>query len=306
MTIAPILLLIFNRPETTRRIISELRKIKPSILYVAADGPRKNNPGDKTLCRETREVISEIDWVCEVKVLYRNHNLGCGKAVSEGVTWFFSHEKEGIILEDDCLPSRSFFLFCSTLLDKYREETKVMHISGLNWQKGKWWGKGSYYFSVYPGIWGWATWRDRWKKYCYYIDDVDIEKFVSNGELERITANKKEQEYHLNSFKESLVVDTWDYQWKFTVFKNKGICIFPNLNLVSNIGFGLNATHTKNIYSKDANRKKYEMIFPLSHPKELKVHKKADKEMARMKFLGDNSKIQTPQFCKGIIKRLFQ
>ena len=161
----PILFLIFNRPEITARVFQEIRKAKPKQIYIAADGPRIDHPDDTALCNKTRQICDSIDWDCEVKTLFREENLGCQLAVSNAIDWFFKHESEGIILEDDCLPSQSFFHFCAELLDFYRDDEEIMCISGNNFQQGRGDDEESYYFSRYPHCWGWATWRRAWNKY---------------------------------------------------------------------------------------------------------------------------------------------
>ena len=165
-----VLLVIFNRPETTQVVFEAIRKAKPPRLYVAADGPRTEVPSDAKKCKEAREIINQVDWDCEVKTLFREKGLGCGLGPSSAFTWFFEHEEDGIILEDDCLPSQSFFWFCEELLERYRHDNRVMHIGGNNFLNG--WQKDrdySYYFSNSGHIWGWATWRRAWKLFDFNI-----------------------------------------------------------------------------------------------------------------------------------------
>jgi hypothetical protein len=163
--VAPILFLVFNRPETTARVFEAIRNAKPSRLYIAADGPRDFIYNEYAVCAKTREIASRVDWDCDVETLFRAENLGCKAAVSSAISWFFSHEEEGIILEDDCLPCESFFYFTTILLEKYRHDERIAHIAGSNFQDGKKVGDGSYYFSDLYNIWGWATWKRVWKDY---------------------------------------------------------------------------------------------------------------------------------------------
>ena len=165
MNIAPVLFLIFNRPETTIQVFSAIKKAQPNRLYIAADGPRPEYPDEVNHCKIARTIATNVDWDCEVKTLFRDQNLGCRLAVSQAIDWFFEQEPEGIILEDDCLPNQSFFWFCKELLEKYRNETRIMHIGGTNFQFGKNRTNYSYYFSRYAHIWGWASWRREWKYY---------------------------------------------------------------------------------------------------------------------------------------------
>lgn len=256
----PILLLIFNRERSTMSVLEEVKKLKPSSIYIACDGAR-NKEEEEIVVRLRETVLSFIDWKCEIKTLFRNENLGCRESVSRSINWFFSEVEEGIILEDDCLPNQSFFKFCSKMLERYREDKSIWHISGCNFQEGIKRGDGSYYFSHYAHIWGWATWRDRWDSYDVYICEKSDDKFIEN-----IFLHKKVQKYWKKIFllMKNREINTWDYQWLFTVWKNRGKSITPNVNLISNIGFGHDATHTKEI-SSQANLPRIDMesiIFP--------------------------------------------
>ncbi len=272
----PILFLVFNRPDETRRVFETIRRARPKQLFVAADGPRADRENEFESCREVREIINNIDWDCELKTFFRDQNLGCGLAVSGAITWFFEHVEQGIILEDDCLPNESFFTFCSELLTRYESNEKVMHISGNNFQNGLWRGDGSYYFSQFAHIWGWATWKRAWVQY-----DLDLKKFPDFRKkkiISKIIKDKKQAKFWLNIFEAGFIksVDTWDYAWSFAFFSNNGYAILPNRNLVSNIGFGINATHT---VEKDIKLEKLEIfkLDELIHPSELKINKEADK-----------------------------
>ncbi|MCX6762599.1 MAG: hypothetical protein NT093_02335 [Candidatus Moranbacteria bacterium] len=240
----PVLFLIFNRPDVSQRVFNEIKKAKPSKLYVAADGPRKSKEGESSRCEETRKIIEQVDWECKIVTLFREDNLGCKIAVSSAITWFFDHEEEGIILEDDCLPNPTFFKYCEELLNKYRYDERVMHISGDNFQFGKKRGDGSYYFSIYPYIWGWATWRRSWKKYDVNMRSFPL--FKKQNQIRNIFENKQMQGYWMRIFERSFrgEIDTWDYQWTYTVWSQGGLSIFPNVNLISNIGHNAEATHT--------------------------------------------------------------
>jgi hypothetical protein len=269
-----VLFLVFNRPDPTRRVFEEIRRARPSRLYVAADGPRHNRKGEAELCRQTREVVNGIDWECQVFTLFREQNLGCRRAVSSSIDWFFAREEEGIILEDDCLPNESFFRFCGELLEKHRHEPRVMHISGSNFQYGQQRGAASYFYSRIPHIWGWATWRRAWQQY-----DVDIKtfpEFVRNKQITRIFAEKESQQYWNFHFRRMYRgSDTWDYQWAYAIFKADGLCITPNVNLISNIGFGAAATHATETNSPVANLPTHE-ITRITHPAQLAADQAAD------------------------------
>lgn len=236
----PILFLVFNRPVTTNAVFQKIKEVQPKKLYIAADGPR--NEGESLKCEEVKTIFAAIYWDCEVKTLYRDKNLGSGKAVSEAITWFFDQEEQGIILEDDCLPDLSFFNYCSVLLRRYSSNKSVWHISGNNFQNGKIRGRGSYYFSMYNHTWGWATWRDRWEHFKFDALEYNIELL-----LEPYTDNKEVAKYfYKHKFRlEKKQVDAWDYQYLFSMWLNKGLSIIPNKNLVRNIGFGGTASNTK-------------------------------------------------------------
>ena len=242
----PLLFLVFNRPDTTRKVFDKIREAKPEVLFVAADGPRSHRENESELCEQVRATIDKgIDWPCEVHKLYRDKNLGCGKAVSQAITWFFQHVEEGIILEDDTLPDESFFDYCEQLLERYRDSPEVMMISGNNFRFKKNKIPDSYAFTKYSSIWGWATWRRAWAFYNYDIADWPVLK--EQGFLQNIFSNQQEIIYWSEVFDKTYkgVEDTWDYQWYYTFLKHNGLAIEPARNLVMNIGFREDATHTK-------------------------------------------------------------
>lgn len=219
------------------RILESIRNQRPAQLFIAADGPRHLKPGEDALCRETRDtVMNRIDWPCEVRTLFREQNMGCARAVSSAINWFFSQVEEGIILEDDCLPDPTFYDFCTTLLERYRNNDRVMHIGGSNYQAGIARGNASYYYSRYAHIWGWATWRRAWQ---YYDFSLQRYRHSSTEDLPPQFARE------LDAFFEEKV-DTWDTQWFLTVLFNKGLSVTPNTNIIRNIGYGKEATHTRN------------------------------------------------------------
>lgn len=272
----PILFIIFNRPDTTQIVFDQLKKIKHKKLYVAADGPRRSKVGEAEKCTLTRNIINMINWDCEVKKLFNDENLGCKKAVSNAITWFFENEEQGIILEDDVVPNQSFFYFCSELLEYYKDDNSVMHISGNNFFYNKIKLSTSYYFSIYPHIWGWATWRRAWK--LFNPDIPDFPEYKSENLISNTLNQSKEKKYWLRKFE--LVynnqVDTWDYQWLYTIWKNRGLCITPAKNLATNIGFGEDATHTVNRNSKLADLPAEE-ILSIIHPTEKNISEKLDR-----------------------------
>ena len=278
----PVLFLIFNRPDTTERVFEIIREQKPSFLYIAADGPRADKNGDAEKCRQTREIINKIDWECEVKTLFRERNLGCKLAVSSAISWFFENVEEGIILEDDCLPSNCFFNYCEILLEKYRHDTRIMHISAENPLDISF-GDSSYYFSKIPHIWGWASWRRAWQKYDVEFQNFD--NFINNNLIENVFQENYVQKYWNKIFSrvKNGKINTWDYQWTYALFVNHGLSINPNKNMVSNIGFGVEgATHTA-VSEKCANRITFE-IDKIIHSEFILPNKEALKGILKERY----------------------
>ena len=229
-----VLFLVFNRPDTTRQVFEAIRQAKPPRLYVAADGPREGKLGEVESVKKVRTIATAVDWPCEVKTLFRDKNLGCRKGISSAITWFFEQEEQGIILEDDCLPSLSFFKFCEIMLDKYRENKSVWMISGFNpHQPGI--SSSEYFMSQNPSVWGWASWRDRWVHYT-----VDI-NYVRKKEPNWLTGLKL-PDYVISHYDKvfsdtaSGKIDTWAYQLSFLILKNNGNTIKSFANLIKNIG----------------------------------------------------------------------
>jgi GT2 family glycosyltransferase len=278
----PVLFLIFNRPETTRKVMEAIRKIRPAKLYIAADGPRPSRKEDVEKCREVREIASVIDWECDVTKLFRNENLGCGKGPSSAISWFFEHETEGIILEDDCLPSPDFFPFCAELLERYRYDTRIMQIGGNNFGEGKRKGEYSYFFSNMIYIWGWATWRRAWKLYDYemnHYNEITRKRYLDGhyDNYERDHFNYIFKKMHTGDDRLSRKT-VWDYQWQFICKINSGLIIVPERNLVTNLGFGADATNTKDPLGIGYDLKLDEMGFPLTHPEFTMASRQRDRQ----------------------------
>ncbi len=276
----PILLLVFNRPDMTRNILGILSELQPTRLYIVADGPRMGNDVDQTRCDAVKKLCLEINWECSVNRLYRIKNMGAARSVGGGIDWFFEQEEMGIILEDDCVPGNNFFQFCEELLLKYQKDQRIFHIGGNNFNLSKTYGDEDYYFSIFNHIWGWATWKRAWKHYHFDIDIEDISKmnaFIKNREILL---------YFKNQFDNAIQgrVDAWDYRWTFACWKNHGLSVVPNKNLVSNIGFGDDATHTKNISSPQNSVPTQSIYFPLNHPTRIKANQRADLSSFRRIF----------------------
>lgn len=294
--ITPVLFLIFNRPDVTRKVFSAIREAQPPRLYVAADGPHLGNQEEEKRCLAARSVLNKVDWKCEVKTLFRKENLGCRKAVSEAISWFFKHEQEGIILEDDCFPSQSFLWYCQELLECYRDDKRIMHIGGANFQFGRNRTPYDYYFSRYPHVWGWASWRRSWKYYR------DIEQW-SPEKLNMVFRSMESNYYFIRYWKsvyrkvKNGEIDTWDSLWAFSCWAQNGLAIVPDINLVSNIGFGENSTHTK-VTSNVSKIPAHEIRFPLHHPHQMVRLKDSDSYTELVQYF--------KPFLIRIISKLFQ
>ena len=281
---SPILFLIFNRPDTTTRVFAAIRQARPARLYVAADGPRKDREGEAERCAEARRVATDVDWPCEVFTLFRDENLGCRRAVSGAVTWFFEQEEEGVILEDDCLPDPSFFPFCTTLLERYRDNPRIMCITGNNFQHDMGGWPHSYYYSIHNHIWGWASWRRAWNHYDAELDG--FENAAARLLLRRLSRVPGFVDYWSAIFERAKrgEIDTWDYQWAWSCWANGGLTCTPRTNLVSNIGFGPSATHTTSENSALANLPASAIEFPLRPPPRIEASVRFDDHVARTVF----------------------
>ncbi len=268
----PILFLTFNRPDKTARVFDAIKKAQPKKLYLASDGPRKTKEGEEKLVLETREIISAIDWDCAVYKLYREENLGCKKAVSSAISWFFEHEEMGIVLEDDCLPHETFFPYAESMLHRYKEDESIFHINGSNLLPIEALSSvdTTYYFSKNVHVWGWATWKRAWEKYSLEMEGLD--SLETQKTIRAQFADKKISSFWLSLFNHirKNQTDTWDAQWAFTVLKNNGVCVTPRVNLIENIGFDASATHTKNDDNESV--KQSEALSEFSHlvPKDSK------------------------------------
>lgn len=282
----PILLIVFNRLECLRQVFQRIREVRPQRLYVAADGPRTDRKGEAEQCAAVRDyVLGHIDWECQVETLFREQNLGCGKAVSSAISWFFSQEELGVILEDDCLVDKSFFPYAAELLERFRDDQRIGVISALNFLSGSIRTRHSYYFSrVDCGLWGWASWRRVWKDF-----DLDVklfpelltndELFCCQGERERWVLTTS-----LNGLLELGDYNTWDYQLAFACQVNSRLSIVPSVNLVENLGVMGEATHT---VQREISRRRLvaeSMPFPLRHPPYIMSHLEHDRRIVREVF----------------------
>jgi hypothetical protein len=272
----PVLLTVFRRPDTTREVLEAIRAVRPSRMYVAADGPNPARAGEAEACAKTREIATRIDWPCELRTLFSDRNLGCRLGMITAIDWFFSNEPEGIILEDDVVPVPSFFAYCAELLDRYRTDSRIAMIGGTNLLRGARWGDASYYFSRTFPVWGWATWRRAWQLYDRNM--ALWEPFrAANGfaQLGLPRLYERAFSWDFNAVASGRV-DTWDYQWLFTGLAHNMWSLVPQVNLVSNIGFGAGAVHTRSAESEFSRLETQAMPFPLNHPTFFAANQAAD------------------------------
>lgn len=254
----PILFTTFNRPKETFKVFNVIKSIKPTVLYISSDGPRENNNEDRVNVLKCRSITKLVDWDCRLETLFRDENLGCKNAMSSSIDWFFSNEENGIILEDDCLPDPTFFNYCEILLNHFKDNEKIAMISGLNLIQNKLQIKDDITLSKYPFIWGWASWRRVWKEY-----DVNMKNWPRDKKtiISNVSKRNKTRKYleKLLDRTYNQEIDTWDYQLYYLMLKKKMFCVVPKNNMITNIGFGINATHTKNKNSEKSLLKKSSM-----------------------------------------------
>jgi len=286
----PVVFFIFKRPDTTKLVFEAIRQARPTRLYIFADGPRKEVAREDEMCRLTREVVQNVDWPCEVYREYSDMNLGVDRRIVSGLDLVFSKEEEAIILEDDCLPSQSFFRFCSELLDRYRDDNRIMAISGSNFHYKRFQSSESYYFSrFHVPPWGWATWRRAWK---LYDDSVSLWPEIKKGDrLRDILRHREAEEYWWLILEDCYHKGpnyAWDYVWTFTNWVNNGFIITPYTNMVKNIGYRSDAVHTNRV-DRLANIEAEDISFPLNHPKVFICHEAADQVYKDFKF-GKNAR----------------
>ena len=275
----PVALIIFNRPDTTKRVFEQVAKAKPRRLFIIADGPRGDRPGEREKCAAVRTIVEGVSWDCEVFKNYSDVNLGCGRGPAAAITWVFEHVEEAIILEDDCLPDQSFFRFCHELLEKYRHDERVMSISGTKIASDSTRLPYSYFFSRLPKGWGWATWRRAWEHFDF---DLNLwPELRDTSWLGQILEDPSAVGSWSHVFDRVLAsdetVDYWDHQWTFASWVQNGLAVVPQTNLVSNIGFGEDGTHTKNPTGFGACLPTAEIRFPLRHPPYIEPYAEADR-----------------------------
>lgn len=276
---SPILLLGWTRPDKVRQSLAAIARVKPARLFVSLDGPRDST--DRVLINKTIALVHKsVDWPCDLQIKVADSHLGLRRAVVGGIEWFFHHVEEGIIVEDDCVGSEDFFRFCDEMLERYRSVPNILQIAGDNSVSVGRMKKTSYSFISYPHIWGWATWKRAWQKY-----DDGLEGWRGHRdrgttrEVFRSRLQQKIWEPIFDRLADDNVPDTWDWRWTASAFLERGLSIQPHRNLVSNVGFGSTATHTKRItYRSNAATTS---IFPLVHPRVVKTDRRVESQVTR-------------------------
>lgn len=272
----PVAFFIFNRPDRTARVFAEIARARPATLLVVADGPRPDRTGERESCLAARAVVDQIDWPCELLTNFADSNLGCKRRVSTGLDWVFEQVEEAIILEDDCLPDATFFPFCTELLERFRDDPRVSMICGSNFQQGRRRSPHSYFFGLHVTVWGWASWRRTWRNY-----DVEMRRWPELRDTSWLTdllINPVAVKYWRTTFEAAFQgeFDTWDWQFFFFWWSQNMLAVVPNRNLVSNIGFGDQGSHTRESLPTMAGLPLEPMRFPLHHLPEVYLDRDAD------------------------------
>ena len=291
----PILLIGYNRPESIKKVINSLKRVRPERVYIFCDGPKINNIDNQRKVEMVREVCKKnIDWNCKIKTNFKDQNMGCRAGVKHAIDWFFSQEEAGIILEDDIVPIESFFWFCQEMLEHYKYDTRIAQICGLSREADTYPLKASYSFTRFPHIWGWATWSRSWK---LYDDNMTNWSEIKNRKILKQLGDKNYYSYWTNHFDlmSDNIIDTWDYIWAYSVFTQNMISVVPKYNLISNIGFNQDATHTSNFEGKLP--KPIELEFPIVHPVDFLIDDTVTNDIAYQTM-------NSPQYKTKLIYRL--
>ena len=278
----PILFITFIKENETKQIFETIRQVKPDRLYLASDGARIEKQGEKEKVENLRKwLVSNVNWNCEVKTKFNEKNLGCGHGPADAISWFFENQEMGIILEDDILADLSFFRFCDELLKKYKDDDRIGQIGGFN-RIDKEIKSSEYYFSKYPQIWGWASWRRAWADYDFTISSWERLRntdFVYHAFSNKYFAKEKIETYNKTYNSRGEYYNTWDFQWTFCNLVQNRLTIIPSCNLITNIGFNKDATHTFDKKDPRKNIQRGEIIFPLKHPVSFVCDSRRDKKL---------------------------
>jgi len=298
-----VLIIAFNRPESVKQVFESVRKAKPPRLYISVDAPRPNKGMEETLlCDQVKAVFDGVDWECQVFKLYHELNQGCKLGPVNAINWFFQHEEFGIILEDDIVPLDSFYNYCEELLIKYKDDNRIGLIGGSNLTSNMYEAKESYVFSYYTHIWGWATWRRAWE--TYDIKMVNWARYRKTNFVDSKTDGTSFFGKFWTQFFDHAYgydVDAWDYQWLYSCWNNNLLTIVPRHSLIRNIGFGSDATHTKNVPQYINTMIVKNMEFPLIAPEVIARNIEFDSYVSRFVF-----KIGLLSIIKGYVKVLLR
>jgi hypothetical protein len=286
-TRAPVALFMWQRPDTTSQVLDSIREARPTHLLAVANAPRAEVEGEAELCERTRALLDTVDWPCEVSTNFAEHHLSQTERIESGIDWVFEQHEEAILLEDDCVPDPSFFQFCDELLERYRDEPRVMSVSGDNFQFEEPASEDSYYFSRFPQTWGWATWRRAWA-----LNDREMSAWPElheSGWLQRTFNDPNQIAYWTYMLEKNFRDrDAWDRAWLLSCLLNDSLHAIPNVNLVSNVGFREDATHTLPRFGGlFADLPTEPIEFPLRHPAALEANEAADAYTDRLQFGGN-------------------
>ena len=274
----PVVFCIFNRPDVTHRVFETIRQAAPSQLFVISDGPRPDRPGEGEKVEACRQIATNVDWSCDLKTNFADQNLGCRRRIQSGLDWVFEQVEEAIILEDDCLPHPSFFAYCEELLARFREDRRIATISGTN-QAVIPRTSDSYIFSRYTHSWGWATWRRYWGQY-----DREMSGWPERGRrwIRNLEPTKHADKFWAFNFQgvHDGTIDTWDFQSIYTIWKNDWLSVIPHENLITNLGFTLDATHSNEPGHPMAEQPCGNPVFPLIHPAKIERDSVYDSELS--------------------------
>ena len=281
----PVVLIGFNRPEVTARTLEAIRAAAPRELFLVLDGPRPDRASDREACASVRRVLEDIDWPCTVHRRYSEENLGCAANVETGLDWVFSNVGQAIILEDDCRPDPSFFRFAEDLLNRYRDEPRVWQIAGnRHFVPERLFDGDSYRFSTWASVWGWATWADRWQAHRADFrrthtdgDELPVRVAPAVPAPDSLVTASARRHFTEAATSSDLITHGWDKHWWITIAAADGLSATPRLNLVENIGFGGDATHTVGTdhYGEPATA----ATFPLQHPSSVARDREIERDL---------------------------
>jgi hypothetical protein len=280
----PVLLIGYRRVSTTRKVIESLRGVRPRRVFFSVNGPNPATAGEEAQCQAVRELAGEIDWDCRIERLFRKEHLSARDSIAGAITWFFDNVEEGIVLEDDCVCDPSFFFFSQELLERYRDNPRIMQIGATNFVPRAFSGPESYAFSNFAYIWGWASWRRAWTK-C----DLEMSSF-SGDDVERLLESRFTRAADVSYWRvlygylRSGNLNTWDGQWNFSVFRHRGLSVIPRQNLVHNIGFGELSTNTTTLTTAVGDMQLGSLQWPLVHPDRIEVDRASDEAVSDTVF----------------------